>query len=141
MERPDVTGERGFTLIELLVIVLIVAILAAIALPLFINQRTKAQDAEARAAAIVVVEALVIWHQDTGTYGGATVADLAKIEPTVATARGLVFSGTLDSYTVQVSSASGIAGGGPFTIEHDPNGTVRTCAAPGRAGCPDDGFW
>ena len=72
--RDRAAGEKGFTLIELLVVILIIGILAAIALPAFLNQRSKAQDTEAKSAARTAQTAMETYYTDEQTYDGATVA-------------------------------------------------------------------
>jgi Tfp pilus assembly protein PilE len=134
-------GERGISLVELVVVVLLVAILAAVALPLFLNQRTKAQDAEAKAMAVTVAGTLMVWDHEHDTFEGADIDRLAVIEPVIGSADGLTISVAENSFTIRMESESGSGGGGPFTIEHDPSGTVRGCTTPDRGGCPDGGRW
>jgi type IV pilus assembly protein PilA len=131
-------GERGFTMIEILVVLLIVAVLAAIAIPLFTNQREKAQDADAKTAVTVAVGAMEVFHQDHNTFAGADVAALVKIEPSLGEASGLDVTAADDNgYTVSVDSKSD----GQFTVEHTLTSTKRTCDPAGHGACRDDGTW
>ena len=71
--------ERGFTLIELMVVVVIVAILAAIALPIFLQQRAKAADARATANVREAATAVVLYYQENGTAPGSDAAGIANL--------------------------------------------------------------
>lgn len=86
IQRVMLRGARrdsGFTLIELLVVIIIIAVLAAIAIPTYLGQRAQAQDSEAftlvRNALTVVQTALI----DTGSYAEIDVATLNQIETSI----------------------------------------------------------
>ena len=68
--------DQGFTLIELLVVVIIIGIMAAIAIPVFLNQREKAWDSAAKSDVRNAQTAMETYFTDNSSYTGATIANL-----------------------------------------------------------------
>jgi type IV pilus assembly protein PilA len=137
--RARAQDEKGFTLIELLVVILIIGILAAIALPAFLNQRSKAQDTEAKTEARTMQTAMETLYTDEQDYT-TTLAGLQAIEPAIGSGKSLPTVGAsgVDTYTVTSESKTG----NTFTIVKDAAGNVdRTCATPSEGGCPSSGEW
>jgi type IV pilus assembly protein PilA len=130
MPRRLAADDRGFTLVEILVVVLMIAILALIALPTFIGQRSKGHDTEAHSTIRTAQLALRTYETDHDTFD-ATRADLEEIAPSLREATsGFSVSGDETSYEITEHSASGT----DFTLERDAT-TTRSCDVPGRGLC------
>src|SRR6478672_5577895 len=64
LRKSSEENEGGFTLIELLVVMIIIGILAAIAIPVFLSQRKKAQDSAAKADISTIGKEIATYYVD-----------------------------------------------------------------------------
>lgn len=75
-KRAQAKGEGGFTLIELLVVIIIIAILAAIAIPMYLSQREKGWRANTQSDLRNAAVAAESFYTDDSTYAGMDDAAL-----------------------------------------------------------------
>lgn len=124
--QTKVKNESGFTLIEILVVILIIGILAAVAIPVFLNQRKLANDAAAVSDATNLSKAIETYFVNNPTEKTINLASLPKIRDLAKQTKGVgaVITGTPDDYCIQTWHQNGKqyrndnqwAGGRPYYL-------------------------
>jgi len=144
--RQRAQDEKGFTLIELLVVILIIGILAAIAIPAFLNQRSKAYDASAKSNITTARIAEETYATDNqGNYTAATTSaagtdPLSTIEPALKSAPFVTASLSTGGYTLTSQATGPGTAGTTYTLVDNAGSITRNCTPVG-GGCPTGGSW
>ena len=140
------SGEGGFTLIELLVVILIIGILAAIAIPSFLSQKSKATDSSAKELARTAQTTAETYATDHGgNYEGMTIAGLQAYEKTIPscpnTSNACLETVTVGATPFETFEVTALATDGhTFTIKRLATGsTERICTPAGKTGAEGGG--
>ena len=142
LRKMQEENEGGFTLIELLVVIIIIGILAAIAIPVFLQQRKKGYDAAIKSDLVAAATAEETYLTDFNTYTDST-ANLATSETFKFSAAGDYTNNTqaltIVSNTNQGYCITGVAASGNKWFYDRGNGGVQplattyTCSVAGAA--------
>jgi type IV pilus assembly protein PilA len=145
--RQRSSDEGGFTLIELLVVILIIGILAAIAIPSFLNQKSKASDAQAKELARTAQTTMeTVATDNNGSYASITepkqLAEVEKSIPYEVSTSTAYLSEAKGAATEYKVTATAEPSGDTFTIENKEGAVTHVCKTPGEkaaGGCPKPG--
>jgi len=125
---PVRSSGSGFTLIEVMVVVAIVAILSAIAIPMYQNQVIRTHRTDAMGALLGLGQAMERFYAQNNTYIGAAAGGAATGVPAIFPAQSPIDGGVArynltitaadaTSYTVQATPLAGTTQAGDGFVQ------------------------
>lgn len=117
MERVRGRREKGFTLVELLVVVVVLAVLAAIVLPKFMDSGKRSKESAQKSDLKIIQNAVQLFYTDTGYYPAA-LDDLTQADGSTVK----VYDGSAD-----IALATTTDYHGPY-LQEVPNDPVKNVA-------------
>jgi type IV pilus assembly protein PilA len=141
-KQRNTNSENGFTLIELLVVIIIIGILAAIALPSFLNQSAKARQSEAKTyigslnhAQQGYYSEKLAFAQSISVLGIGLTASTVNYQYTVNVPVATLVTNKATSQTVAIRSYAGVVNLAIITSTGDATTRSELCQAntPGSA--------
>jgi len=129
--------DSGFTLIELLVVVIIIGILAAIAIPVFLNQRNSARTASVESDVRNVATLLETAYTQDGAYPASATNLITSNDAKISDGNVLVVTVGATGNSFVITACNDEASDDSLTYYDSAGGGLIT--PPALAACPAAG--